>query len=80
MFRKYSGPGKTVTVSNHGDLRSFWKRCDFEKRWLIDRIIVEKALTEAQLRRLSEDLRRRVSSPDDVVFLDRLYALEDPRD
>lgn len=42
------------------------------------RFIVHKPLTPAQLRRLPEALKDLLQS-DDVIFLERLYGLEDPR-
>jgi hypothetical protein len=76
-YWKISGPRATVTVPDHKTLRDVWKT--YKHSLLVGRFIVEKPLTPAQLRRLSAKLRDRVSSPDDLVFLEALYALEDPR-
>ena len=72
-----TGPRATITVADHKNLRAAWKL--YRHCPLAGRFIVRKPLTEAQLRRLPAELQDRVSSPDDLEFLERLYALEDMR-
>lgn len=47
----------TITVSNHRNLMASWKLYNPFARTLIGRYIVEKPLTDAQLRRLPGELR-----------------------
>ncbi len=49
----------TITVSDHRNLLASWRRYDVLSRTLIGSYVVEKPLTEAQLRRLPRELRAR---------------------
>jgi hypothetical protein len=53
-------PATTITVSDHRNLLASWRRYDVLSRTLIGRYVVEKPLTDAQLRRLPGELRARV--------------------
>lgn len=72
----------TVEVPDHKSLRAAWKTFGgpFGGPFcMVRRFIVEKPLTASQLRQLPGPLRARLE-PEDVLWLERLYRLEDPRD
>lgn len=73
----------TITVSDHRNLLASWKRYDVLSRTLIGRYVVEKPLTEAQLRRLPMELRDRLTNGEppcaSVVELERIFDLPDTR-
>ncbi len=69
----------TITVPDYNSLVFAW-RLHGGPGTIAKSFIVEKPLTDAQLRRLPKDLKRMIQSPDDSLdFLERLYRLEDPR-
>ncbi|MFZ0271398.1 MAG: hypothetical protein WB524_20195 [Acidobacteriaceae bacterium] len=71
-----------IEVPTHKDLLAAWRLYrDPIDSFLVDRFIVRKSLTAAQLRRLPKALRDRVEYAGDaaVAWLEELYELEDPR-
>lgn len=72
--------GTTIEVPNHKDLLAAWKSYgDLSRLLLVERFIVSRPLTASQYRRLPVALKNRLQS-DDVLFLERLFNLPDPRD
>jgi len=76
-------PTTTITVSDRRALLAAWKRYDVLSRTLIGRYVVEKPLTDAQLRRLPMELRDRLVNGEppctSVIELERLFGLPDTR-
>jgi hypothetical protein len=74
-------PTTTVTTFDHRSLRAVWKR--YGPTGLVGSYIVEKPLTEAQLRRLPSDLRDRLTNGEppctSVIELERIFGLPDIR-
>jgi len=76
-----------ATVGNLEDLQTLWK-FHGGPGTLLGRIVFKGKLTEAEFRSLDKDLRALIEFEDEdedpkvnepVVFLERLFALEDPR-
>jgi len=70
-----------ITVPNYQTLVAEWRRWKKGVEWqYVGRVIVEKPLTDSQLRRLHRDLVEKLYEPDDsLLFLQTLWSLEDPR-
>ena len=70
-----------ITVPNYQALVTEWRHWKKGAEWeYIWRVIVEKPLTDAQLRRLHRDLVEKLYETDDSLpFLEALWSLEDPR-
>jgi hypothetical protein len=70
----------TVTVHDYRSLLAAWKRFGGPRSLVGRYIYVGKPLTESQLRRLPAGLRDKIRYPEDPLdFLERMFALEDPR-
>lgn len=69
----------TITVEDHKNLLAAWKL--YGHSVLVGRFIVEKPLTEAQLRRLPKALKSRIEYPvgGAVDWLRALWSLPDTR-
>jgi len=79
MFVMRIQPSATIEVEDFKNLLAAW-RIHGGPDTLVGAFVVTKPLTEAQLRRLPSALRELVECPgDSVAWLERLYALEDPR-
>ena len=74
-------PTTTVTTFDHRSLRRLWKM--YGCTGLVGSYVVEKPLTEAQLRRLPTDLRERLTNGEppctSVIELERIFGLPDTR-
>jgi hypothetical protein len=74
-------PTTTVTTFDHRSLRAVWKQ--YRHTGLVGSYVVEKPLTEAQLRRLPMDLRDRLTNGEppctSAVELERIFGLPDTR-
>jgi hypothetical protein len=76
---KVSPQTGTIEVPDLKSLMAAWRT--YGGPFCMDRrFIVEKPLTVSQLRRLPGPLRARLEFDEAVVWLERLYCLEDPRD
>lgn len=76
-FMKVSPQTGTIEVPDLKSLIAAWRTYG-GPFCMVRRFIVEKPLTASQLRLLPEPLKARLE-PDDVVWLERLYRLVDPR-
>jgi hypothetical protein len=74
-------PTTAVTTSDRRSLLAVWKQ--YRHTGLVGSYVVEKPLTEAQLRRLPVDLRDRLTNGEppctSVVELERIFGLPDTR-
>ncbi|HSY34439.1 MAG TPA: hypothetical protein VK814_01690 [Acidobacteriaceae bacterium] len=74
-------PTTTITAFDHRSLRAVWKR--YRHTGLVGSYVVEKPLTDAQLRRLPMELRDRLTNGEppctSVVELERIFELPDTR-
>lgn len=75
---KVSPQTGTIEVPDFKSLMAAWKTYG-GPFCMVRRFIVEKPLTASQLGRLPGPLRARIAVDDAVVWLERLYGLEDPR-
>jgi hypothetical protein len=70
----------TIAVADYKSLLVAWRMQGGPRSPVALRFILAKPLTDAQFRRLPDELIALTEFPDDsVAFLERLYALEDPR-
>jgi hypothetical protein len=74
-------PTTTITTPDHRTLRDVWKR--YRHTGLVGNYVVEKPLTDAQVRRLPMELRDRLTNGEPpctgVIELERIFGLPDTR-